>query len=163
MGTGLGNEDLPTVGYARVAGPGQEADLTRQEESLGVFCTAKSWRHEVISDLGAGPGSNKGLRRLIELISHKRIRRLVVTHKDRLSRFGSEIIFALCAIQDIEIVITNKGQPPPLGEQASEDLAQQDAVEIRQLCEQLIKDIAPDATLMSAPADACGTPAPPTT
>ena len=40
-GLGPGNEDLPTVGYARVPGPGQEADLTRQEELLEAFCAAK--------------------------------------------------------------------------------------------------------------------------
>jgi predicted site-specific integrase-resolvase len=44
------------------------------------------------------------LRRLIELIRGKRIRRLVVARKDRLSRFGSELIFTLCDIQNIEIV-----------------------------------------------------------
>ena len=51
-------------------------------------------------------------RRLLELVLHKRICRLVLTHKDRLLRFGSELIFALCEIQNIEIVIINKGEPP---------------------------------------------------
>jgi len=44
----------------------------------------------------------------LELILFKRIRRLVLTHKDRLLRFGSELIFALCEIQNIEIVIITK-------------------------------------------------------
>jgi hypothetical protein len=44
---------------------------------------------------------------LLELILRKRIRRLVLTHKGRLLRFGSELIFALCEIQNIEIVIIN--------------------------------------------------------
>jgi len=48
----------------------------------------------------------------IELILFERIHRLVLTHKDRLLRFGSELIFALCEIQNIEIVIINKGEPP---------------------------------------------------
>jgi predicted site-specific integrase-resolvase len=48
----------------------------------------------------------------LELILFKRIHRLVLTHKDRLLRFGSELIFALCEIQNIEIVIINKGEPP---------------------------------------------------
>jgi predicted site-specific integrase-resolvase len=42
----------------------------------------------------------------------KRIYRSVLTHKDRLLRLGSELIFALCEIQNIEIVIINKGEPP---------------------------------------------------
>ena len=119
------NEDLPTIGYARVSGPGQEADLTRQEESLEAFCTSRGWRHEIISDSGPGLGpspgsgpncSKRGPKRLIELILCKRIRRLVVTHKDRLSRFGSELIFSLCELRNVEVVIANKGDPPAFEE-----------------------------------------------
>src|SRR6516165_8354500 len=57
LGNGTGNEE-PTIGYACVSGPGQETDLTRQEELLTAFCSAKGWRrHEVISDSGPGSGS----------------------------------------------------------------------------------------------------------
>ena len=94
---GLGNEDRPTVGYARVASHDQKHDLVRQQELLEAFCAAKGWRHEVIADLGSGLNvRKKGLNRLLELVLHKRMRRLVLTHKDRLLRFGSELIFALC-------------------------------------------------------------------
>jgi predicted site-specific integrase-resolvase len=51
---GLGNEDRPTVGYARVASHDQKHDLVRQQELLEAFCAAKGWRHEVIADLGSG-------------------------------------------------------------------------------------------------------------
>jgi hypothetical protein len=62
----------------------------------------------------------KGLNRLLELILHKRMRRLVLTHKDRLLRFGSELIFAICEIQNIEIVI--KGEPPSFEEELAQDV-----------------------------------------
>ena len=136
MSAGLGNEDLPTIAYARVSGPGQETDLTRQEELLTAFCSAKGWRHEVISDLGSGPSCRKGLRRLIELILRKRTHRLVVTHKDRASWFGSELIFTLCELQNIEIAIINKGDPPSFDEEESV----RDEIEIRRLCDRLIKE-----------------------
>jgi putative resolvase len=51
---GLGNEDMPTIGYAGVSSHDQKSDLMRQSELLEAFCTAKGWRHEVISDLGSG-------------------------------------------------------------------------------------------------------------
>jgi predicted site-specific integrase-resolvase len=137
LGNGPGNEGVPTVGYARVSGPGQEADLSRQEELLESFCAARGWRHEILSDSGRGPGPGSGpgagLKRLLELILRKRIRRLVVTRKDQLSQFGSALIFTLCDIQNIEIVVLNQGDPPIL----EEDLAQD--IELRQLCERLIK------------------------
>ncbi len=40
------------------------------------------------------------------------MKRLVLTAKDRLLRFGSELVFALCEIQGIEIVIIHQGEQP---------------------------------------------------
>lgn len=120
---GLGNEDMPTIGYARVSSHDQKNDLVRQSELLEAFCAAKGWRHEVISDLGSGLNyRRKALHQLLEMILRKRIRRLVLTHKDRLLRFGSELIFALCEIQNIEIVIINKGEPPSFEEELAADV-----------------------------------------
>src|SRR5215475_6890727 len=120
---GLGTEDMPTIAYARVSSHDQKADLVRQQELLEAFCAAKGWRHEVIADLGSGLNyRKKGLNRLLELILHKRIQRLVLTHKDRLLRFGSELIFALCEMQNIEIVIINKGEPPSFEEELAADV-----------------------------------------
>ena len=44
----------------------------------------------------------------------------MLTHKDRLLRFGSELIFALCEIQNIEVVIINKGEPPSFEEELAQ-------------------------------------------
>ena len=46
----------------------------------------------------------------------------MLTHKDRLLRFGSELIFALCEIENIEIVIINKGEPPSFEEELAQDV-----------------------------------------
>lgn len=120
---GLGSEDMPTIGYARVSSNDQKSDLVRQQELLEAFCAAKGWRHEIIADLGSGLNyRKKGLNRLLELILHKRIRRLVLTHKDRLLRFGSELVFALCEIQNIEIIIINKGEPPSFEQELAQDV-----------------------------------------
>ena len=51
----------------------------------------------------------KGLQELLELILSRRVARLVVTHKDRLLRFGAEPVFSLCELQGIEIVIIHQG------------------------------------------------------
>src|SRR6204780_3664674 len=65
--------------------------------------------YEVIEDLGSGLNYNKrGLRNLIRSICLAQVDRLVLTHKDRLLRFGAELIFSLCEQFDIEVVIINK-------------------------------------------------------
>jgi len=55
-------------------------------------------------------------------LQKKKIRRIVLTHKDRLLRFGSELFFALCEIQGIEIVIINKGEQPSFEEELAKDV-----------------------------------------
>ncbi len=39
-----------------------------------------------------------------------RIGRLVITHKDRLLRFGAELVFAICEAKNVEVVILNQGE-----------------------------------------------------
>jgi predicted site-specific integrase-resolvase len=50
------------------------------------------------------------------------MRRLVITHKDRLLRFGSELVFTLCEVQQIEIVIIHRGDQPSFGEELTKDV-----------------------------------------
>ncbi len=90
---------------------------------LETYCAAKGWRTEVIRDLGSGMNVNKkGLARLLEIILRKQTRRVVLTHKDRLLRFGSELVFALCELQGIEIVIIHKGEQPTFEQELAEDI-----------------------------------------
>ena len=115
---GLGDADSPTVCYARVSSHDQKEDLERQHAMLESYCAAKGWRSEVIKDLGSGMNYKKpGLNKLLEMILRKQMRRLVITHKDRLLRFGSELVFAMCAHQQIEIVIIHKGEKPSFEEE----------------------------------------------
>ncbi len=52
----------------------------------------------------------KGLTNLINQILNDEVKRLVITHKDRLLRFGAELIFSICEAKEVEVVIINKGQ-----------------------------------------------------
>ena len=110
----LSDGDSPTICYARVSSSDHKSDLDRQQTMLETYCTAKGWRSEVIRDLGSGMNYHKkGLQSLLEKILRKQMKRLVLTHKDRLLRFGSELVFALCELQGIEIVIRYRDKPRP--------------------------------------------------
>ena len=63
-----------------------------------------------------------GLQDLLERIVRRRMHRLVLTHKDRLVRFGAEVGFALCGLQGIEIVINHKGEQPSFEEELAQDV-----------------------------------------
>ena len=128
---GVGNESAPTLCYCRVSSHDQKADLDRQQELLEAYCSAKGWRTQVIRDLGSGMNyRKKGLNQLLELIMKRQIKRLVLSYKDRLLRFGAELVFSLCDIQGIEIVIIHKGDQPSFeGAGQPEELAN-DVLEI---------------------------------
>ena len=114
--------DPLTVCYARVSSHDQKADLDRQHAALEAYCAAQGWRTQV-SDLGSGMNyRKKGLQELLELILHRRTARLVVTHKDRLLRFGAELVFSLCELQGIEIVIIHQGEQPSFEEELAQDV-----------------------------------------
>lgn len=120
---GSANEAAPTLCHARVSGRDRKADLDRQQAALEAYCAAKGWQAETIRDLGSGMHCRKaGLQRLLDLIMKRRIRRLVPTHKDRLLRFGADLVFALCEWQGIEIVIIHKGEPPSCEEELAQDV-----------------------------------------
>lgn len=119
----LNDLDTPTICYARVSSHDQKADLGRQQGMLEAYCAAKGWRTETIKDLGSGMNyKKKGLNVLLEMILRKRMKRLVLTHKDRLLRFGAELVFSLCAIQGIEIVIIHQGEQPSFEEELAKDV-----------------------------------------
>lgn len=119
----LGDTDAPTIGYARVSSHDQKADLDRQKEMLETYCAAKGWRTDIIADLGSGMNfGKKGLHRLLDIILRRQCKRLVLTHKDRLLRFGSELIFALCDLQGIEVVIIHRGERPSFEVELAEDI-----------------------------------------
>lgn len=52
----------------------------------------------------------KGLTKLLNLILEGQVKRLVLTHKDRLLRFGAGLVFAICEAKEVEIIIINKGE-----------------------------------------------------
>ena len=121
----LGANDLhyPTIAYARVSSNDQKEDLERQHAILETFCSKHGWRTEIIRDLGSGMNSNKkGLLRLLELMVHGQMSRLVITHKDRLLRFGSDLLFRICELKGIEVVIINKGEQPSFEEELTRDV-----------------------------------------
>lgn len=75
--------------YVRVSTQGQKDDLEHQKE----YMKSKYKNYEIIEDIGSGINFNrKGLRRIIKLGIEGKINKLVVAYKDRLTRFGFELI-----------------------------------------------------------------------
>jgi len=112
-----------TLAYARASSHDQKNDLERQKQVLELYCSSQGWIFEVISDLGSGMNYHKkGLKRLLSDIIDGKAGRLVLTHKDRLLRFGAELIFALCEARSVEVVILNQGEDSSFEEELAKDV-----------------------------------------
>jgi putative resolvase len=112
-----------TIAYVRVSSPDQKNDLERQQQLLQRYCTRQGWTFDVIADLGSGVNYHKkGLKRLVSAMLDGQVGRLVITHKDRLLRFGAELVFAICEAKNVEVVILNQGEDAAFEEDLTEDM-----------------------------------------
>jgi excisionase family DNA binding protein len=110
------------VAYARVSSHDQKKDLETQCKRLELII--KQNEHEMlISDLGSGLNYNKnGLKKLINLITSQQVHTLYLTHKDRLLRFGSELIFSLCKKFGTKVVIVDDVQTTTFEQELVQDV-----------------------------------------
>ncbi|GAC42129.1 IS607 family transposase [Paenibacillus popilliae] len=90
-------EKRKVIGYCRVSSPKQKEDLERQIENVKTYMIARGYSFEIISDVGSGINYNKkGLNQLLELIVSSSVEKIVILYKDRLLRFGFELMENLC-------------------------------------------------------------------
>ena len=85
------------IGYCRVSSHKQKDDLERQIENVKTYMYAKGYQFEIITDIGSGINYNKkGLNQIIDMVTNSEVEKIVVLYKDRLIRFGYELIGNLC-------------------------------------------------------------------
>ena len=95
-----------TIGYCRVSSHKQKDDLERQIENVKTYLIAKGQPFEIISDIGSGINyKKKGLKELIKLITQNKVEKVVILYKDRLLRFGFELVEYIASLYNCEIEI----------------------------------------------------------
>jgi predicted site-specific integrase-resolvase len=101
----------------------QKDDLVRQIALIESFCAANGWTYEIVEDLGSGLNyRQRGLRQMVKRICLGEVGRLVLTHKDRLLRFGAELVFMLCEHYGTEVVIINASEETTFEEDLVSDV-----------------------------------------
>ena len=95
--------------YARVSSHDQRADLDRQLARLSVYAAEHSL-HVVESVSEVGSGLNGKRRALLRLLSDARIETIVVEHRDRLARFGSDYIEAALAASGRKLIVVDPSE-----------------------------------------------------
>jgi len=94
--------------YCRVSTRSQKKDLERQVK----FFRNKYPNYEIIQDFGSGINfKRKGFKTLVDEAIKGNIREVVVTHKDRLCRFGFDLIEGIISTHSNgKIVVLNQQQ-----------------------------------------------------
>lgn len=92
--------------YARVSAPEKQGDLERQAQRCVDFCQARGWSvDQIVKEVASG--MNDSRPKLVKLLRNKPSR-LVVEHKDRLTRFGFGYFELLLPMLDCELVVINR-------------------------------------------------------
>ena len=117
---GRNTTNLRTILYARVSSLHQKADLDRQiAKLLELYPSA-----ELITDIASGLNfKRKGLRSILETVRAGNVGSVIVAHKDRLARFGFELIEWLCQLDGTKIVVLNQDNLSPEREMVEDILA----------------------------------------
>jgi len=115
------NDKIKIV-YVRVSSLSQKDDLLRQKQ----YMINKYPNHTLIEDIGSGLNFNrKGLRKIIKLAIAGKIEELVVAYKDRLTRFGFELIEDLIKeYSNGKIIIINQNKKIEPEEELIKDMLQ---------------------------------------
>ena len=121
---GVEEKERVTIGYCRVSSRKQQDDLKRQTENMRNYLCAKGYKFEIITDIGSGINYNKvGLNILLDKVIKGEVDKVVVLHKDRLLRFGFELVENLCKRYGTSIEVVNN-TPKTEEQELVEDLVQ---------------------------------------
>ena len=119
-----------TVIYARVSAAENKSNLDSQAERARQYCVARGYQiGGIIKEIGSGVNDQRP--RLIKLLNDPTARRIVVEHKDRLTRFGFNYIETLLKQQGRSIEVIN------MAADGKEDLLQDFIAIITSFCARL--------------------------
>ena len=101
-------KNLNVIGYTRVYKE-NEIKLSKQKENIEKYLKERYEHYEIIEDIGSGINYNKpGLLKLIEKINKKEVDVIVVLYKDRLLRFGFELVEHFASLNNVKIEVLDK-------------------------------------------------------
>ena len=98
-----------TVLYARVSSADQREDLERQVQRLQAFAQEQGWTEvKVVTEIGSGLNGER--KKLLQVLQDPTVIRIVVEHRDRLARFGFDLLKAAMAASGRHVVVVEEGE-----------------------------------------------------
>lgn len=111
--------------YCRVSSAAQRPDLENQTRIVSEFCAARGLSDiEVITEIGGGLNFKRPkFVDIVDAINRHEVSHLVIAHKDRLARFGFDLLSHLCNIAGTELLVLNQEHLSPEREMVEDMLA----------------------------------------
>lgn len=83
----------------------QKGDLDRQSQRLSEYCAKKKYNvYHIIKDVGSGLSDTRtGFVKLVDLVIKKKINKVIIENKDRLTRFQFNLIKRFFNSYDVEV------------------------------------------------------------
>ncbi|MEM4056783.1 MAG: IS607 family transposase [Thermoplasmatales archaeon] len=116
-------EERIFVGYARFSPSTQKDDLKRQKQLISNYAKEKGYGDiQVLTDIGSGLNEKrKSFLKLLDMISERRISKVIIAYEDRLTRFDIETLKKMFTTFGTEIEVINHEEKTPQ-EELVEDL-----------------------------------------
>lgn len=96
------------IGYVRVSSKKQIDDLEQQYALMESYLISKGKPFEIIKSVGSGINyKNPSLNSLIDMVISGQVNKVFIMYKDRLIRFGFELLQSIFKRYDVEIEIIN--------------------------------------------------------
>jgi excisionase family DNA binding protein len=118
------SREVRVVIYARVSSSDQRSDLERQVQYLTQYCSSKGYRVvDVLSDVASGLKTDrKGLLKLFNYVVNRQVDIVVITYRDRLTRFGFEYLEHFFNQHGVKIEVVFGEEPKDAYQELVEDL-----------------------------------------
>jgi excisionase family DNA binding protein len=118
------SKEVRAIVYARVSSSDQKSDLERQVEYLTQYCSSKGYRVlDVLSDVASGLKTDRrGLLKLFDYVVNRQVDVVVVTYRDRLTRFGFEYLEHFFNQYGVRIEVVFGEEPKHAYQELVEDL-----------------------------------------
>jgi excisionase family DNA binding protein len=118
------SKEVRVIIYARVSSSDQKSDLERQVQYLKQYCSSKGYRVvDVLSDVASGLKTDRrGLLKLFDYVMNRQIDVVVVTYRDRLTRFGFEYLEYFFKQYGVRVEVVFGEEPKDTYQELVEDL-----------------------------------------
>lgn len=157
--TSVREEKRKVIVYCRVSSAAQRPDLENQTRVVSEFCAARGLSEiEVVTEIGGGLNFKRPkFTAIVDAIGRHEVSHLVIAHKDRLARFGFDLLSHFCEVAGTELLVLNQEHLSPEREMIEDMLAIVHCFSarlygLRNYRKALVKALSPEAQVEVSPA-----------